>query len=616
MNKFKYGICCSLFLLLGACIEKTEEISEKAFLNELPFTSFNLSTMSDFEPTTNNWKIVGDVYVDRTKRKTIVEKPGEGVLANIPNKGNNNHLFTNFEHGDIAIEFDVMMPVKSNSGIYFQGLYEVQLFDSWGEKKIKYSDIGGIYQRWDNNKEEGKKGYEGHAPKINASKSPGLWQHFKIIFHAPRFNDSGVKIKNAEFKEVWLNGYLLHKNVVVKGATRAAPFSKEKPKGPLMIQGDHGPVALKNIKYKLYGDSKVTIEKLTLKEYEGTYDLVSEIDSLKTVREIKTDTLSSTMITDEKLVHTLIYTGNIKVPVAGDYFFNYNLNNGCKGVFIVGKDTIDKGIVSFTKTETPFKLLYTKSKRFTKGFSLLVEGPNIEKHPLHKNKIAKAKKNKYPKLSINVIDEPITQRSFLNHKGEKRTHCISVGMPQQIHYGYDLALGSLLKVWEGDFLDVTQMWHSRGTGQIASPKGFLISTHGDLDFSFLEDKTSIWPKTVTEANTVKQLGYEFNSSDIPIFKHEINGVVITNTFIPNEKSRALKRVISVDSDKGIWHKIAEGISIKKLPDDTFIINGENYFIYYDKDNSFYPVIRNINGKEELLVKIPAGKQDFNYSIIW
>ena len=101
---------------------------------------------------------------------------------------------------------------------------------------------------------------------MNAAKAPGLWQHYKIIFHAPKFDSLGRKEKNAVFKEVWLNGVLLHENQEVTGPTRAAAFKDEKPKGPLMIQGDHGPVALKNIRYKLYEDKKVAI---TRSEHQG-----------------------------------------------------------------------------------------------------------------------------------------------------------------------------------------------------------------------------------------------------------------------------------------------------------------------------------------------------------
>src|SRR5699024_10727548 len=112
-----------------------------------------------------------------------------------------------------------------------------------------FSDCGGVYQRWDENKNEDK-GYEGVPPLINACMAPGLWQNIKIYFRAPRFDSVGEKIQNARFEKVILNGVLVQDQIEVTGPTRAAYFSDEKEEGPLMIQGDHGKVALRNIKYK------------------------------------------------------------------------------------------------------------------------------------------------------------------------------------------------------------------------------------------------------------------------------------------------------------------------------------------------------------------------------
>ncbi|GAB3921247.1 hypothetical protein GCM10028804_16760 [Larkinella terrae] len=153
-------------------------------------------------------------------------------------------------HGDIEVEFDFTIAKKSNSGVYFQGRYEVQIYDSWGVKTPAFYDCGGIYQRWDKNRTS-KNGFEGKAPAQNASKAPGEWQHFKIVFRAPRFDKNGEKTENARFVKVLLNGVVIHENVEVTGPTRSAAFEDERPLGPLMFQGDHGPVAIRHIRYTL-----------------------------------------------------------------------------------------------------------------------------------------------------------------------------------------------------------------------------------------------------------------------------------------------------------------------------------------------------------------------------
>jgi len=69
--------------------------------------------------------------------------------------------------------------------------------DSWGKQSVSYGDCGGIYQRWDESRPEGQKGYQGYAPRLNASRAPGLWQKLFVSFQAPRFDRYGNKTENA-----------------------------------------------------------------------------------------------------------------------------------------------------------------------------------------------------------------------------------------------------------------------------------------------------------------------------------------------------------------------------------------------------------------------------------
>ena len=628
MKYSKYPICLLLLSMVVSCTEKASEVkesSEEQPMQFLPFTTLALNDMSGFKKTTDNWQIVGRAYVDRTKEKTLSGTPGKGVLANISGDTKKDHLFTIFEHGDIELELDVMMPVDSNSGLYFQGRYEVQLFDSWGKKEPEYSDIGGIYQGDD---EEGRKGFEGQAPMVNAAKTPGLWQHFKIIFHAPKFDSNGKKTKNAWFEEVRLNGVLLHENLEVTGPTRAAAFTDEKPMGPFMIQGDHGPVAIKNIKYKLYQDKEVFLIGVKMGEYENESKTFPNIDSLAPIREVATDSISSLMASGERPQKLLIYTGELSVPEEGDYLFDFKVNQA-GGAFLIENDTLvsfngnfnldDPGFATVTlkKGNVPFKLLYNKHNRWARGLKLAVEGPGLQKQSLTAVGSIDLNRGKPDReIMVEVADEPVTQRGFVMHKGRKRTHVISVGMPEGIHFAYDLAFGSLLKAWDGDFLNTTQMWHARGIEQLAVPSAFNVSVHGDPDFEFLKDDLTVWPDSIPENVVQKQLGYEFDTKGVPTFSHEIDGTIITDRFVPVAANRGLKRTTTISGNKEIWHKIADGSKIEALSDGTYVINDESYFVEFSGNDSLKPVIRHVNGKDELLVKVGAGGHSMNYSIIW
>jgi hypothetical protein len=181
----------------------------------------------------SHW-VVGRARMDaENPRELIVSEaqPGEGELINQQRGGVD--IFTTAEFGDCILSIEVLVPRGSNSGIYMMGNYEIQVLDSWGKAQIGPGDMGGLYGA--------------AAPLLNAANEPGTWQEFIIDFQAPRFAD-GKKVANAVFRKVTLNGKVIHENVEMKSATGGNLGRGEQPTGPLMFQGDHGPVAYRNIR--------------------------------------------------------------------------------------------------------------------------------------------------------------------------------------------------------------------------------------------------------------------------------------------------------------------------------------------------------------------------------
>lgn len=216
-----------------------------------PSQELRLDDMSAFAAPPANWQIRGSVNADPDVEHHLEGTAGTGVLANFPREGAEGNLTTRLEHGDLILELDYLMPNGSNSGIYLQGRYEIQLLDSWGVEDPTYGAAAGIYQRWDESKPEGEKGYEGHPPRVNASLAPGLWQHLRIEFLAPTFDDAGRKTANAVVRRIVHNGVVVHENVALTGPTRGPALNGEAARGPIVIQGDHGPIAFKNVRYDL-----------------------------------------------------------------------------------------------------------------------------------------------------------------------------------------------------------------------------------------------------------------------------------------------------------------------------------------------------------------------------
>jgi sugar phosphate isomerase/epimerase len=241
-----YGVTGPVRENLGRSMTAWRALTEQAAATLPPRIS--LDDLGAFQEPAGEWTIVADTYQDPADEKRLASDPGPGVAFNGPN-GRTNHLVTKAEYGDVALHLEFMVPKGSNSGVYFQGRYEVQILDSWGVEPATYTDCGGIYQRWHEEAEleDSQRGYEGRAPRVNASRPPGEWQSFDVVFRAPRFDAAGQKIANAIFEKVVHNGVVIHENQELTGPTRAALFPDEKPTGPLMLQGDHGPVAYRNI---------------------------------------------------------------------------------------------------------------------------------------------------------------------------------------------------------------------------------------------------------------------------------------------------------------------------------------------------------------------------------
>ena len=177
-------------------------------------------------------------------RLAATAAPGGIIVNGLETRTMN--LVTERKFSDFELYLEFMLAKRSNSGVYHHGLYEVQVFDSYGAiGPPTYSDGGGIYERWENGK-----GFGGTAPRSNASRPPGEWQFYHTWFRAPRFNAAGAKTQNAKFERVVYNGVTIHENVVCDGPTRSAMKIPEAAANPLMLQGDHGPVAFRNIYFR------------------------------------------------------------------------------------------------------------------------------------------------------------------------------------------------------------------------------------------------------------------------------------------------------------------------------------------------------------------------------
>lgn len=597
-----------LFLLISTFAQLSIAQKVKPRLKSIAFNNLDA-----FQNPSSNWTIVGDIQGSYSDTLLHTAK-GDGTLFNNYSRSiqfnPSNNLFTKMEHGDVILECDVMIPKGSNSGIYFQSRYEIQINDSWGVKIPKSSDMGGIYEQWKDNK-----GFDGKAPLQNASLAPGLWQHLEISFQAPRFDAAGNKTMPAKFNYVKLNGIVLHENIFVGGPTRSAAANNEVPYAPLMIQGDHGMIAIRNLKYAPQDDLNVSLSDIHYAYFEQSAKTPEEAAKSKPTSQGLVKSIDS-RLASAKDNYYIEFNGKMKVPENDTYTFTM-LYSGDGSLEIDGKKVIAPvwtwvgadpvlGTVELSAGEHTFKIWVHKEVNWARtGLSLFIERPNSRALALH-TPASIPDRAPAPLIAVRVEKDPETIRSFMNHRNKKLTHVLSVGDPEQVHYSYDLLQGGLLQVWRGEFLNATDMWHERGEPQTATPLGAAI---------ILAGKSLIYDKTNAKDSIAELIykGYTLSEARLPVFNYQYKTLKIQDQIVAAEKSKGLNRTITLSGEgkEKQMIRIAQGSQITPLGGGLYAIGDQSYYIQVSP--AAFPRIENFNGEQVLLL---SAADPIQYSIIW
>ena len=131
---------------------------------------------------------------------------------------------------------------RGNSGIFLQGLYEVQVLDSYESKTYVNGQAGSIYKQ--------------HPPLVNATKPPSEWETYDIIYNAPQFDEKNGALLEPGYVTLLHNGIVVQNHSRLQGTTEyiGPPQWKAHGDGPIVLQ-DHGnPVSYRNIWIRPLGD--------------------------------------------------------------------------------------------------------------------------------------------------------------------------------------------------------------------------------------------------------------------------------------------------------------------------------------------------------------------------
>ncbi|GAB5560477.1 MAG: hypothetical protein SynsKO_21240 [Synoicihabitans sp.] len=626
--------------LIGAGTLALALISPLGAASLLPAESITLDSLETFQKPGKNWVLGSSLGGDPRHTKELEPVPGTGILINVAPKKSGDSLISKWEHGDIELSFDYLVPQESNSGVYLMGRYEIQILDSWGVETPDVHDNGAIYERWI---EKEKKGYEGTPPAVNASRAPGLWQNFRIVFKAPRFDKKGKKIANARFVEVEHNGFIIHRDVELTGPTRGAKWPKEAATGPILIQGDHGPVAFRNFTKRLVDfDTKISVENLTVSVAPHTEDGQKSEETdfpFEPVTHIDPKSLS------EPNKFTATYRGEIHVPNTGTYAFDAAAGGGLKlaindiPVLIPINPGVRSVPIELEAGAHAFELEYSHGRWGKPSLALFAEGPEIARHTWG----AKAKKEKVEAMTAAKADEeePVEeekekkvteiivsppadgvrlQRGFTPFDPRKRLYSIAVGDSKGVHYAYDFKTATILRVWNGPFLDLIEFWEGRAHNQYLNAIGPSLTFHDNPTIALLESGKHDWP---TESDAMWNFeGYTLDERGAPTFHARLSEIEIEDKITPTSSPRSLIRHLTLRGDHTSWMTgilLAEADSITPQADGlSYIVGDREFYIDVSADNKNQPFIRRINGRDQLLLYPPKynGEATLSYTLVW
>lgn len=262
-RSFLAAICASMIAAQASLAQEKEEANDgwKPLFNGKDLTGWTFRNPKALKV----WTVCDNVRLARDNPERLVplgQGGTEDAVLLCGNDGRGSDIMTTKSFYDYELHLEFTVPKGSNSGVYNRGLFEIQIFDSYGKPKLGFHDCGALYER--------------AYPRENLSRPPGQWQTYDITMkgkkltlvwngkkvydaidvrygetdkeaferltkeNAGKPDDLRVKLEEKDGKYVGYFG---------EGGTRSGLPGPDRP-GPILLQGDHGPVAFRHIRIR------------------------------------------------------------------------------------------------------------------------------------------------------------------------------------------------------------------------------------------------------------------------------------------------------------------------------------------------------------------------------
>lgn len=217
-------------------------------------------------------------------------------------------------------------------------------------------------------------------------------------------------------------------------------------------------------------------------------------------------------------------------------------------------------------------------------------------------------------IELIPVDRPIIYRNFIEGVSPRG---IAAGFRQKVHFAWDAEQFTPRLIWHGAFIDASMHWAGRGQGNQIPLGDHVMTLPAGPPVAELTSSDERWPAGTPRTNGFQFKGYTLSPSGVPSFRYLWNTSKFTDTIVPFAASpdNGLERIVVATLAKetgNVFLRVASGSHIEGT-DRVFTVNG----VKFQFDDTV-PVIRNIDGSQELLVPLTpvAGEAKVRYTMVW
>jgi hypothetical protein len=223
------------------------------------------------------------------------------------------------------------------------------------------------------------------------------------------------------------------------------------------------------------------------------------------------------------------------------------------------------------------------------------------------------------KMELIATNLPVMYRNFIEGAG---TRAIGVGYPEKANLAFDADQLRLAMIWQGPFIDTAVHRIGRGAG-FAKPLGYnIVNLPPGPSLAILPNADAPWPADLAKASGSRMRGYSLDNEMRPTFLYSFNDIHVEEHLapVPGDVDAYFRRTIRVKAPPAVeqvWFRAWAGNKLEAKGNTSFLADG-NVKLQLTLPADSKPIVRQSNGRSELLVPIPlrGGATEFVEEINW